>query len=818
MRAAKRVAISFVAILAVVTVLAGAVAVALARIDPEDLNHFLSESARELTGRNLSFRGKTELTLLPSPTLVFENAAFDNAGWSKTPDMMRVKRAEAGLAWLPLLHGEFRITRLLLVKPEVHLETARDGTRNWHFGGGQGDGDAEPAPEGSRRSAALPPGLALGVSRVHIVGGRISYRDARSGRSWRITVDEITASGDVADAPLTLHGRAAFDGRPFEIAAKVGELGALLRNEPYDVQVALLGAGAAFRADGVIERPLEGAGWWMNVSYEIPSLAALAGFFSAELPWALPVNGTAKLTDVRGQLRLDKIDAKVALADGSIVARGSLGDLLHFSGAELALEVSTRSLVSLAGLARVRLPAGGPVRATATLRDVDGRLRLADVAAELRLDGRSANTRLAVTGSIADLERLRGVDLHGKLLADSLARLSDYAGARLPDIGPLEAKGRLLRDKRAWRIVDAHAVVGKSDATGRLTLHAGTGRPRLTGRIDAGLLDLDEITGHRPAPPGARLFSAERWPLAVLGRVDLDVDLRAGRIRVHALALERARVKVRLADGRLDLAPTARLAGGDFSGNIRLDASARGARIVTRLDGRGFDLGVLSAQLGRKRLLEGGRSELSIEASGRGDSMRELMAGLNGELRLVTSKARIRKEDLREAGGDLASHVLGGSDEREPATTLHCAVVRVSIKDGLASADRTIALETDQALVSATGTVDLASERVDAGVHVATRGGIRISGASLSNMVRVGGTLAEPSVRANAVGIAGAAATVAGAVVTGGLSLLAQGVLGQVLSDSSPCKTALESGTGGGRGVVPAGSGKFMHRPAESGS
>jgi hypothetical protein len=58
--------------------------------------------------------------------------------------------------------------------------------------------------------------------------------------------------------------------------------------------------------------------------------------------------------------------------------------------------------------------------------------------------------------------------------------------------------------------------------------------------------------------------------------------------------------------------------------------------------------------------------------------------------------------------------------------------------------------------------------------------------------------MAEPTVGADAAGIAAAAATVAGAVATGGLSLLAQGIISQFAADRSTCRTALEIDTGGG--------------------
>ena len=88
-------------------VVAGAVAIS--RVDPGAVRDFLTDSARQVTGREVVVRGATQLKLFPSPTLVAENVVFGNADWSVSPDMARVKRLEARVGVLPLFlgHREF---------------------------------------------------------------------------------------------------------------------------------------------------------------------------------------------------------------------------------------------------------------------------------------------------------------------------------------------------------------------------------------------------------------------------------------------------------------------------------------------------------------------------------------------------------------------------------------------------------------------------------------------------------------------------------------------------------------------------------------
>jgi len=144
-------------------------------------------------------------------------------------------------------------------------------------------------------------------------------------------------------------------------------------------------------------------------------------------------------------------------------------------------------------------------------------------------------------------------------------------------------------------------------------------------------------------------------------------------------------------------------------------------------------------------------------------------------------------------------------------------VVRVPVRDGIVDVDRTLAMETTRAAMSVSGTVNLRDEGLDLGVNLVGRRGLTLGIGTFSGLVRVRGTIGEPKIVADAVGVAGAAATVAGAVVTSGLSLLAQGIISQIAADRSTCKTALERDNAFDKSkLVPHGSGSRASQEFES--
>jgi hypothetical protein len=228
-----------------------------------------------------------------------------------------------------------------------------------------------------------------------------------------------------------------------------------------------------------------------------------------------------------------------------------------------------------------------------------------------------------------------------------------------------------------------------------------------------------------------------------------------------------------------------------------------------RIRGKGIGLGKVSEQIYATKFIDGAAADVNIDVAGRGNSVRELMASLSGGVYVAAGKSVIDNRKLAKISGDVVTAVLGtvAMQSAEAKTThVRCSVVRVPVKNGIVRIDRSVAMETSLAAMSAEGSVDFSNEALDLGVSLVGRSGPSLSAGSFSGLVRVRGTLLEPQVGADAAGIAGAAATVAGAVATGGLSLLAQGIISQIAADRSTCRTALEMNTAAGAKTVSLGN------------
>jgi len=150
--------------------------------------------------------------------------------------------------------------------------------------------------------------------------------------------------------------------------------------------------------------------------------------------------------------------------------------------------------------------------------------------------------------------------------------------------------------------------------------------------------------------------------------------------------------------------------------------------------------------------------------------------------------------------------------QTEQYTQVECAVINVPVRNGVVTVDRTVAIETDNVGIAMAGTVNLGSETIELSIRPQAKKGFGVGG--LANLVKVQGTLVDPSVGVDVAGAAGTAAQIGIGVITGGLSLLAKGLYDQATMEA-PCATALRGGqapTGGGTS-----SGDSAEKPAASG-
>jgi uncharacterized protein involved in outer membrane biogenesis len=295
----KRILIGL-AIVVVVAVVG--VVVALSTMDFDNWRGVIEAEAKKATGRDLVVAGPIGLGISMTPSIEVSDVSFANADWGSRPAMATIERLDLQVSLADLLGGEINVQRLILVGPDILLETDAEGRGNWDFAGGHADRDTDSESGG----APLLPGFV----RVEIENGRLAYHDGQTGAIRRLDLASLTAQAKSADSPINLSLEGAFDGTPLALVGSVGPISAL-KSGPYPVDLKGMAAGATLSIAGTIAEPLAGTGIDLKIAVEGDSLAALAAAAGAEAPKLGAYAFAARTVVADDRIDLSDLDARL---------------------------------------------------------------------------------------------------------------------------------------------------------------------------------------------------------------------------------------------------------------------------------------------------------------------------------------------------------------------------------------------------------------------------------------------------------------------------------------------------------------------------
>lgn len=720
--------ISILGVLLIAVVVAG-VAV-LSSLDFNDYKGVIAEEAKKATGREMTISGDLKLNISLTPSIYVDGVTFANAPWGSRPQMVTLKRLEAEVSLLPLLSSELDVKRLVLVGLDLLAETDKQGRGNWQFGE---DTKAPATAEAAPAAASTGGGILPLVRKVHIEDLKLTYRDGQTGEETRLTLPMLDLGAENADAPLRVALKGDVNGEVFSAEGSIASIRQLTTGGelPLDLRAKALGAEATVK--GAIADPKAMTGLAVTVSAKGNSIAETAAMARKLVP---------------------------ALAD-------------------------------------VQVPDLGPFDATLTVTGSSAKPSISNLKASL---GRADETHLSAGGAIADVMTPAGIDLQIVAKVPDPTGLAKEAGVDIPPLPRLFAAARVGDKDGAYRLQNVDVKLGASDLKGTAMVRLGGPRPKVSAELQSTMLDLDELlpkgegkTDAEPAPvagketgtaDGAptddgRLFSADPLPLNGLKAADADLKLDAARLRVNKMDISDLRLVLRLAGGRLTLKPFQMMvADGTISGDIVLGADQAVPPLSVNLDITKLDYGKLVAAMGEKPVAEG-TADATIKLTSVGGSVRQIMAGLDGKLRMVSEKGRIESNLLNIASADVMSALplVDSKGDKD----LRCAVADFDIIKGIANT-KALVIETGGLSVVGVGGVNLRDETLNLVLEPRAKKTSLLSAAMVPVAIR--GTLAKPEPKVNpadlVTGVAGNVVSGAAAVMTMGLSALAQTAFNRV--------------------------------------
>lgn len=561
--------------------------------------------------------------------------------------------------------------------------------------------------------------------------------------------------------------------------------------EHFEAQIALF---PALRGDIQVQRLiLEGAAIFLETDAK------------GRTNWTFPASGSTPPADAEagGALRLPSLD-NVRIENARLILKED-GNVLTTLAVE-RLDLSAETLDAPLTLAlkgsynAVPFDVQGVLGPLARLTATDGKPY------PVALKGTAGGVVLSADGGIAEPLAGRGIDMAVKVEATTLAGLASLTGD-LPPLPPLDVKGRVKGGGDVWALSDLTLKAGRSAAAGAVSVDLSRSRPVVRASLQAALLDLGELlpqdadtaqaASAGTATPRDRVFSREPLPLEAFKVATATFDVEIARLVLpDGVVLEGLGARGALQGGRLTLDPVqARLGGGIVKATVEADASSgKVLALKAAVTGDKVVLGQLFADMARSDLLTDAPTDAKADLTASGTSVAGLMGSLDGTVRVSVGAGRVNQALIDWAGGDVLnqlSETLNPFAEKREYADLVCAAVNLRARGGVIEYDRAIAMETSRMSVVSSGVIDLGAEKLDVAVRPYPKDGVGISAGKLAEMVRLQGSLAQPKVAADVAGIARTAASVVGALATGGASLVAEGLIGHASADPHPCATAL---------------------------
>lgn len=387
--------------------------------------------------------------------------------------------------------------------------------------------------------------------------------------------------------------------------------------------------------------------------------------------------------------------------------------------------------------------------------------------------------KIAVEGTLTDPRALAGIDLSLSLAGASMADLYPLTGVLLPETPAYATKGRLGGRNEggvwSWTYRNFTGTVGASDLHGTLSYSPRKPRPLLTGTLTSNqlrLADLGPTIGaesnadkvardKKPNQPAGKALPVEQFNTAKWDALDADVKFTGKKlVRTHDIPLENIDTRIRMKNKVLTLTPlNFGMAGGDVTSNITLDGGKNPIQAQIKMAARHLKIRQLFPKL---QSMQASVGEVNGDAAlaGTGNSVSAMLATASGELGATVSEGSVSKFVLEAAGLNIANAVfvkLFGDKQVQ----LNCVASDFVVEKGQAQTRRFV-VDTDEAVIDVTGTIDLADERLNLDVKPKTKG-VRII--SLRTPLYARGTFANPD-----VGVAkGPLALKAGAAVALGI-------------------------------------------------
>jgi AsmA protein len=594
MKVIKRI----IALILSLLILASVLLVGLALVvDFNQYKALIAAQVEQATGRQLEISGDIKVSLWPWLGVQVEGVELSNAAGFGDQPFARVDKFGFKLALLPLLQKQINIDKILVYGLSLSLHKNAQGQSNWDDLIRSRPAQPQVAsPDVVDQSA---PGLALGdisIQGIEISRSSLHWHDKQSQTQFSLQAISLQTGAIALDRSIPLS---------------------------FSAQAQLAAPQVGIQLSGATEINMNMASMQLALNELSLQLRVLTPHMVAQntqiqLTAAVHANLTAQ------QYKINNLQVKLN-AKGYKLPAGELAFTLN-SSAVIDMQQQTLVVEALQVAANgVRLTASAKVSQLIDNPVIEGELKLAEF--NPMKVARAYNIALPAMASATALQKIQA-QLRYRFTENHLA-LND-----------------LLLTLDASVISGSLAVKNFSS-------------PALQYDLTLNTLNLDDYLPAVNQPSQRRASRAPglsnaplNLPLASLRKLNIDGVFRVGSMVVQGVQLDKLYLKMRGQKGLLVANPiNARLFDGRVAIAARLDVRSKQARYSFNVKAQSLQLEaaakpILLHLLNAKEASLTGQVDVNLALHTQGDSVRALVAGLNGQVDFSAGKTQLKDVDI----------------------------------------------------------------------------------------------------------------------------------------------------------------------------
>lgn len=217
----------------------------IATLEWNDAKKYISAGVSKATGRKLIIEGDLEVDLGWISRVRASRILFENASWSRRPQMIEVGLLDVEVDLRKLLKMRLVLPSVSIAEAKVILEKNAEGLANWEFG-------APPAvTEPPKKRTDFPV-----IERLNIQDSSLLFDNQETHTQIDLKLTQAQAGG-FWDEPVTLKAQGHYQKQPLSLSLEGGSYQNLRSaKEPYPLQINLGVGKLKAKIDGNLIEPL----------------------------------------------------------------------------------------------------------------------------------------------------------------------------------------------------------------------------------------------------------------------------------------------------------------------------------------------------------------------------------------------------------------------------------------------------------------------------------------------------------------------------------------------------------------------------------